>query len=332
MVRLRPALVFVALGLALASCDGGAPPAGAAAAALRPRFYSADSPFNVPVPAGARVDPLSAAALAGLAESARHSFVLGWRRWSVPVYFVDAATPRYRVRLTADWAPRAALRGVPIPGGAQPDPEDDGQLCLIDADDGCEWDLWQARRDGAGWSASWANVTTIRGDGLYARGLSARGSGFALAAGLVWPEELRAGRIDHALVMSYDFVRAGGPVPPATESDGESQRADALPEGARLQLDPELDLDTLGLAPWQAAIARALQVYGVYLADSGEGVELYAVNPLSLPPGAFDGLLPDDDYPDLSPIPINRLRVLELPPQVADPPLDILPSPCAEFE
>jgi len=42
-----------------------------------------------------------------------------------------------------------------------------------------------------------------------------------------------------------------------------------------------LNLDSLGLTAWQKVIARAMQVYGLYLGDRGGGLTLYALDPKS---------------------------------------------------
>jgi hypothetical protein len=276
------------------------------------RLYSPASPFNRPIPADARVDPQSDLLVHSLVEAAaQNGAVIAVGRWTVPVYLATSRTPRVRVSLTASWAPARAFDGVPMPAAARPDPAGDGHLAVIDRRSSCEYDFWKAEKRGRTWSAAWGNSVRSSGTGVYPRGLSARGSGFALLAGLIWPDELARGRIDHALIFSYPHTSAAGFVPPATESDGRSQRVDAIPEGARLQLDPTLDVDSLMLPRHERTIARALQRYGMYLADTGGNVSLYAVNPQSYGGRPYAGLLPDVPYTPLRGIPFSRFRVLE---------------------
>lgn len=233
--------------------------------------------------------------------------------------------------MTARWAPARWFVGVPIPDHAAPDPAADGHMVIIDPGTGCEYDFWQAKKKRNGrWRASWGNSLRIDGDGIFPKGLSARGSGFALPAGMIFPEELVAGHIDHALQFSYNYPKRGGPVVPATESDGTSRRNDAIPEGARLRLDPGLDLDGLGLATYERVIAEALQKYGMFLADHGGGVELQAVHPMSYSGNPYGGVLPDRKYVYLRRIPLDRLQVLKLPPQT-DPDEDLVPSGCGRL-
>ena len=117
------------------------------------------------------------------------------------------------------------------------------------------------------------------------------------------------------LIFSFDYTKAGGPVYPATESDGNSLGDWAIPEGALVQLDPSLNLDSLGLNSYEKTIARALQVYGMYCADNGGGLQLYAVNPLSVSKNPYEHIWGDEKYVFLDRIPVNRFRVLKLGPQ-----------------
>jgi hypothetical protein len=100
----------------------------------------------------------------------------------------------------------------------------------------------------------------------------------------VLADEMRRGRINHALHFSIPDVRAGEPVCPATHNDGKNTNPLALPEGTHMQLDPSLDLATLPLAPWEKTIARALQKYGMYLRDGGGTLAISAENPINRAP------------------------------------------------
>ena len=320
---LRLVIAF-ALGAALVVAAG----LGATRASRVDRLYSDDSPFNQTIAEGAPVDPKSAHMIGSLVRAGRkQGFLIALKRWTTPVYYADDTTPRYRVKMTAKWAPANWFEGVPIPDGAMPDPAGDGHMVIIDKDSGCEFDFWRAKKVGASWEASWGNSLRTDGDGVFPKGLSARGSGFAVPAGMIFPDELIAGRIDHALEFSYNYPKRGGPVHPATESDGHSGRSDAIPEGARLRLDPDLDLDALGLTRYERIIAEAAQRYGMILADNGGGVELQAVHPMSYDDDVYAGVLPDRRYVYLNNIPLDRFEVLKLPPQT-DPDNDIVPSGC----
>jgi hypothetical protein len=93
-------------------------------------------------------------------------------------------------------------------------------------------------------------------------------------------EVVGRGSIDHVVSMTlphttdvdpghrnpdYAGVRA-----PATRSDGDRNALlypDAIAEGTRFRLPPSLDIDSLGLTPYGAILARAIQRYGAVVVD-----------------------------------------------------------------
>ena len=105
--------------------------------------------------------------------------------------------------------------------------------------------------------------------------------------------------------------------------------------GAVLRLDPALDIDALGLSPWVKTVAVALQEYGMILVDTGgEGaVGLYGIDPRSVSGNPYAGVLPDDDWPTLDGIPLDRFQVLATGPQDADweSNIALAPGGCATF-
>ena len=93
---------------------------------------------------------------------------------------------------------------------------------------------------------------------------------FPYLAGLVRPCEVERGSIEHALAFAYDAPGAEF-VYPAGKSDGSGAGLGALPEGARLQLDPaltEAQIRVWGCVGACLTIARALQRFGMYVVDN----------------------------------------------------------------
>lgn len=328
---LGTASIFLVLTMAINSCKDEEEVTNKPETLKSFEPFRATSIFYEPIPLDAAVDPNSATMVGSLIDQAKQSFLISVKEWSVPVYYVDDATERNTVKLTASWAPRKEMENVPIPQFAEPDPESDGHMVIIDELARCIYDFWEMRFSTGQWKAGWANALSLDGDGIYPKGLSARGSGFELLQGLIWPGELEAGDINHALIFSYDHTKSGGPVSPATESDGTSDDPWAIPEGALVQLDPDLDLNTLDLNSYEMAIARALQEYGMYCADDGGGISLYAVNPISCKTNPYQDIWGDQVYIYLDKIPVERFRVLTLPSQ-NDEEADIVSNSCAQFK
>lgn len=326
----------------------------ATAMPLGNRPYSASSPFNEPVPASAALAPESAAMVRSLeAGAALKGFVLTVGEWTVPTYVAGPTTPRQTVTLRKappawneapdyqgfppGWSSSLStplpgqLQGVPIPSGARPDPSLDAHMTILDPAGGCEFDLYGAHRTATGWQAVWGNSTRIGGSGVYPAGMGPTAAGFAGNAGLIWPRELAAGRIEHALLFAYPFTKQGGPVWPATSSDGRTTSAGAIPEGTRVRLNPELNLDSLGLAPYQRTIAAALQKYGMILGDTGGAMGLFAVGEQSFSGREPYPMLPRGSFPDLGAIPVSQFQVIASPPQTPKPNLQLQESGCGSF-
>lgn len=293
--------------------------------------FKQSSVFYQKIPAGVSIDPNSSIMVGSLVDEADKAFQVVVKEWSVPVYFADASTEKQDVKMTRSWAPKKKLINVPIPSFAEPDPESDGHMVIIDEDNGCAYDFWEMRYSSGKWKAGWGNAIPLSSDGVFEKGLSARGSGFELLQGLIWPQELESGQINHALIFSYDHTKAGGPVSPATESDGTSNDAWAIPEGALEQLNPNLDLSTLNLNSYEMTIATALQEYGMYCADDGGGLSLYAINPISCKINPYENIWGDQTYVSMSKIPATQFRVITLPTQ-NNAEAELVNNSCAEFK
>lgn len=133
-------------------------------------------------------------------------------------------------------------------------------------------------------------------------------------------DEIQRGVIDHALALQSDNVCARVFRAPAIKTDGDSDRPDCVPEGARLRLDPTIDLDLLDLPPAQRAIARAFQVYGGYVVDMGGAPLSISFELAPDADGMYPGAVYRDaglrwDYDGLGRIPWDGLQLLEEDPR-----------------
>jgi len=114
----------------------------------------------------------------------------------------------------------------------------------------------------------------INGNGL---GSAATAAGFGLAAGVIRPEELAAGQINHALFMVVKCTN-GTSVWPAGSSSGRScssiglSNANAPAMGQHFYLDlSEAQIEALPQPTWAKTILRAMAQYGLYVGDTGGG-------------------------------------------------------------
>jgi hypothetical protein len=286
-------------------------PLAAAAAPWRP--FSAASPWNQRIPVHAASDRDSQTLIDDLAS--RGPWLVNMKDWSIPVYFVDADhTPKHDVgdsRPGVYGAGFAFPRRIPIPDGAVASPPfregSDNHLSIIDRAKGLEWGMWAAQRDATGrWFTGLGAVTDLTGTGVAPPWYKSRreydshrgrASGFPLVAGLIFVDEIKAGRIDHALAFAYDHCRTGLFIPPASTAQVallEAVGSRGIPMGGRIQLDPAWNIESSALTPAGKVIARALQEYGAYCSDYAGANVLYGENsPAAV--AAWSGVLAQHD-------------------------------------
>jgi hypothetical protein len=97
-------------------------------------------------------------------------------------------------------------------------------------------DLWQASREGNTWVVANGSMYNVRLTAC--RRSTDRAAPGSYLAGLIRPWEVAAGRIDHAIAFAYPGTAKNRCVWPASKTDGDDQAEFAIPEGARLRLDP----------------------------------------------------------------------------------------------
>ena len=168
------------------------------------------------------------------------------------------------------------------PGGALE--EEDGYACTNDGD--CHlvvvhepshklYEMWRANVSGDTFQGGCAAVWDL--DRSYAEGrgencTSADAGGFPVAAMTFTADEVARGSIDHAIrfILPNSRIRRGVYVHPATHaSDSLHGGPDAPPYGVHLRLRASYPLESL---PSEGArvVARAMQRYGMILADGGQ--------------------------------------------------------------
>jgi hypothetical protein len=293
--------------------------------------YSRSSIWNTPIGSSPKYDPYSEQMIANLAH-VNDGEILTPDTFNYPVYFADANTPRWDIPCTkykcSMITPEGVIRtdmleDVPIPQGAQPAPDSDGRMIIIDRTTYAEYDIWQAQWLGSGWTASNVSSYNILLDGTPPTH-SSRGAGVPSYAGLIRPWEILQGKIEHALAFGVDHPAEDRCVYPASKTDGDSNDQYAIPEGARLQLDPSLteeDFDEWGLNETGKIIARAMQEYGMILVDHSGSFKLYLEDLTVNPFETREWTDPDLNLTKetVSEIPHTSFRVLELPPAYWSP-------------
>lgn len=210
--------------------------------------------------------------------------------FSFEINMATASVARRTFTQPSDALPDCDTAPIPLPAGGKIESSsnyacDDGDCHLIVYQGNRLYELYQANVTGGqatggtftgGCLVVWdmtrdywqpaAAPNFSRGDGCN----GADAADLPMAPLLVTKAELTAGSIEHALrfTISNNRIREAVYVHPATHLGGPTGDTSMPPYGARLRLRADYDLASL---PNDAArtIARALQKYGMFLADGG---------------------------------------------------------------
>lgn len=248
------------------------------------RYFPADSVWSQDI-SSAPVDAESSAVIAWLASVGGFGGGKMQIDFSLEVLTVDANTPFLDFIPTEDFfSPDCDLMPMPLPAGGALEGET-GYACVGDGD--CHlivvhppsqrlYEMWRANITAeaffGGCLAVWNQQLTYPPQGRGEQCTSADAAGYPIAALLFSADEVAAGEIDHAIrfVLPNSRIRGGGVyVHPATHTTGPtSGPATAPPYGTRLRLRADFPLASL---PNEGArvVARAMQKYGMLLADGG---------------------------------------------------------------
>jgi serine/threonine-protein kinase len=292
-------------------------------------YFPASSPWHQDVSA-APLDSESAAIIQTLANDG------GWGNgnafqidFSFEVLQGDASTPFRTFTRTGDfYSPDCDFVPMPVPAVGALEGED-GYACQNDGD--CHlivvhqpthmlYEMWRADIRGAAFNGGCLAVWDMSKDyGNLGRGegcTSADAAGFPIAPLLFSADEVAAGEIRHAVrfILPNERIRHLVYVHPGTHSTGPTSGGPtAIPYGARLRLRADYPLGNLPNAGARV-VARALQKYGMMLADGGQ-IALTAQND-TFTTQKWNGLLGPQDLRLLH---VSDFEVVDSGPKIDSP-------------
>lgn len=231
-------------------------------------YFAADALWNTAIPVTATVDARSANWVSQL-DSAVNGIGLNSSTWTTTVYNAPAGTATKQITIT-----NASNKKVTVPylSNYAPTTDTDAHLSIIDDATGCLYEF-QGFNPATKTAIAQASYHVATGSGGHLAGPSHSGGELSYLAGMITPQDVTSGVINHALRYAMPG-NAPTYVYPGTRSDG--TLLGGVPEGTRLRLDPSLDLTPYGLTPFQTMVAKALQTYGGFNADSSSHFVLYA--------------------------------------------------------
>ncbi len=277
---LVPLVIVVVAGLSW-SAKEPKPPAPAATVQLGPnadlsgrRVFPEDNAWNLDI-SHVPVDPNSATYIAAIGANAPlhpdFGTVYEGVPWGIPYVVVPGNQPRLPVNF--EWADESDLCMYPIPpnppieGGGQA--KGDRHILMIDRDNWKLYELFSASKDQAGnWKASAGAVFDLKSNNLRPAGwTSADAAGLPVFPGLVrYDEVVQQKEIRHALRFTARRTRRAY-IYPARHWASRLTDPNLPPMGLRVRLKASYDVS--GFSPTVQVILKALQKYGMFLADNG---------------------------------------------------------------
>ncbi len=186
-------------------------------------------------------------------------------------YTVVPHTQR-RVHVAFLYAAQSDRVGYPIPAHPRieggPASTGDRHVLLVDRSTCVDYELWDAKpiAHSVNWTAGSGAVFNLRSNALRPAGwTSADAAGLAILPGLVRPEEIASGVIDHAIRVTVPATDDRY-VWPARHEAGVAN-ASLPPMGLRLRLKASVDIS--GYPRVDRIILQALKTYGMIVADNG---------------------------------------------------------------
>jgi hypothetical protein len=298
----------------------------------RRRLFARGSVWNRTLSDTAVIDASSVGMVQTLAVEVARERAAGIGPWisvggTTTLYRVPSGTPTVRVALDepsirGGRALQRAFRAVPIPSGARPASGPDGHMTIWQPGTDRLWELYRARHESR-WHARWGGAIrrVSKSPGYYTRSAwrgatsnwGATASSLPVIAGTILFDDLKKGRIRHALALNVPAARAGVFAWPAQRTDGNGPDT-ALPEGAQLRLDPTVDVKALQLSRLGKMIALAAQRHGLIVRDqTGHALSLFLENPARYRRHPYRKWLKDQTPQELlEGFPWERLQVLQM--------------------
>ncbi len=244
--------------------------------------------------------------------------------YAVPIYNATPASPAVSVQCTEQWGTCPLPSAVRLPAGALPNSGSDHAMVDIDwsVSPPVAYEFWGANNpSGSTISTAWGGIAynLANGSGIWPGGGtagSATATNVSRLGGVIRLREIQAGVIPHALVVASSAACSGYFRYPAAKTDGQDTNANCIPEGARIRLNPSINVSSLPYG--QQVVAKALQTYGAYVVDQSSAplAMVFEGDPSLIGksgqiPAVYQNAGFAWDYYDMNAIPWTGLQVLQ---------------------
>jgi hypothetical protein len=217
------------------------------------------------------VNPNSAAYIGsiGLSDHLHPDFGSGhYGDYGIPFKVVSRKQKKVPIHFTAygdesDKGPYPIPPKVHVEGGGA----GDSHVIVLQKGSCKLYELYAAKKAGAGWNADSGAVYNLRSNKLrHAGWTSADAAGLPILPGLARADEVRRGKITHALRFTVSRTQAGY-ISPARHLASSDNDPALPPMGLRLRMKASFDIS--GYKGQARVIMVALKKYGMIVADNG---------------------------------------------------------------
>lgn len=194
--------------------------------------------------------------------------------------------------------PNAPIEGMPNPG------DGDRHVLVLDRDNCWLYELYGSHHlKNNDWAAASAAVWDLLNDEQRPyTWTSADAAGLPIFPGLARYDEIASGAIHHALRFTLQHSRQAF-TPPASHWAPNSNDPNAAPMGMRVRLKSSFDIS--GFPPQAKIILKAMQQYGLIMADNGSSMYIS---------GDPDPRWNNDDLGSLKTVPASEFEVIKMDP------------------
>jgi hypothetical protein len=254
----------------------------------------------------APVDPNSAQYIAAIGAGGHLHPDFGTNpSYGIPYVVVGPNQPKVPIEFT-EFGEESNPGPYPIPGNVPVEgagAAGDRHVLVLQTGSCKLYELYAARRSGAGWEAGSGAVFDLHSNALRPEGwTSADAAGLPIFPLLVRYPEVHAGQIDHALRVTVEQTQRGY-IHPATHFASDSSDPNLPPMGLRLRLKASFSL--VGYHGEALVVLRALKRYGLIVADNGSSWYIT---------GAPDPRWQDEDLNQLKNVPGSAFQAVRTGP------------------
>ncbi len=217
--------------------------------------------------------------------------------------FVTVTGTQAKVPITAYYPDETDPGPYPIPDNAPVEAGGDKHVLVVDTDNCVLYEMYDSVKTATGWEIGSGAIFNLLSNALRPDyWTSADAAGLPIFPGLVKYDEVKSGKITHALRFTVSKTQRGF-IHPATHFASNSTDADLPPMGLRLRLKKDFDISAY--TGDTRVILEALQTYGMIVADNGSDWFIS---------GATDSRWDDDDLSQLKKIPGSAFEAVDTGP------------------